>query len=635
MKKTKPMPDRDWAISGKRPVVPKLLGVSWCLLWLGLLQPGLVQATTFQGTNSAQITINDATADNQGNITFGAATPYPSTIAVSGLTGEVSHVSVTLWGLYHTSCGDISILLVPPDRSNCVVLMSEAGGYELGSPPIGTVSVSQLTFDDAATTRFYTIGKWWAITNGTYQPTDAASSNYFVLPAPPGAYSTIYSNYNTQLGGLNGINPNGTWSLYVQDESPGDTGAITNGWSLTVETAFGISGTTTAYGSDTGVPGVKLTVTGNTNTAGFTSPNGTYQVLVRQGGTYSVTASKSDDLPPNNGVTTFDLLLIRQHLANSLLLDSPFKLLAADANGSGSVTTDDLLPLRQLILGNTTNLPAGLWKFVPANYVFPDPKKPWGAPATLSFTNVVGNVGNQDFIAIKVGDVNGSWGLPATNTSGPVVEFSLPNLNAQPGDSVKVGLNVRAFQAVTSVQFALNWDPSVLQFLGVGDFRLPGLADANLGTNYVADGNLTFSWDDPQLTGVALTNGAALFTTTFRVLGPNGSSSALSLVDSPAPREVTASAALATFNGQDGVINVGSTNLPPPPLITAGFDASKAAFQVSIPTASGATYIIEYTDTLPATTWTVLSTITGDGTIHLATDQTIGNQHRFYRVRVQ
>src|SRR5262249_10941089 len=148
-------------------------------LSLALLQPALGQAATgFQGTNGTRITINDAVVDNQHNVTFTAATPYPSTIAVSGLSGAVSHVTVTLRGLYHTSCGDISMLLVPPDRTNCVVLMSHAGGFELGSPPIGTVSVSQLTFDDAATTKLYTIGKWWAITNGTYQPTDAASSNY-------------------------------------------------------------------------------------------------------------------------------------------------------------------------------------------------------------------------------------------------------------------------------------------------------------------------------------------------------------------------------------------------------------------------------------------------------------------------
>ncbi|HTL54521.1 MAG TPA: cohesin domain-containing protein [Candidatus Limnocylindrales bacterium] len=637
MNKTNPLPERDWPLSGKRHVARKFLGISWCLLCLGILQPGLVRAATgFQGTNSARITINDAVADNQGNVTFTAATPYPSTIAVSGLTGEVSHVSVTLRGLFHTSCGDISMLLVPPDRTNCVVLMSEAGGFELGNPPVGTVSVSQLTFDDAATTKLYTIGKWWAITNGAYQPTDAAASNYFLLPAPAGGYSTIYSNYNTRLSGLNGAAPNGTWSLFVQDESPADTGVITNGWSLTIATAFGISGTVASYGASNLVSGVNLTVSGGTNTTAFTDTNGGYHLLVNQGGTYSVTPSKTNDSPPNDGVTTFDILLIRQHILNSIPLNSAFKLLAADANGSGSVTTADILPIRQLVLGNTTNLPAGLWKFVPASYVFPDPKSPWGAPNSLSFTNVLGNIPNQDFVAIKVGDVNNSWSpQPVAHVLGSPVQFKLPNLSAQPADTINTALKVGGFQAVTSVQFTMQWDPLVLQFVGVSQFGLSSLAVDNFGTNHIADGQLTFSWDDPQLLGVTLADDSALFTASFRVVGGNGDSSSLAFVDLPTSREVTVNAQLGTFDGQNGAVTIGVTNAPPSPVLIGAFDASKTSFQLSVLTVSGATYVFEYTDTLPATGWTTLSSFLGDGSVKSASDQNLTNKQRFYRVRVQ
>jgi subtilisin-like proprotein convertase family protein len=208
------------------------------IAFLGLMNPILLHAaaTSFQGTNSAQITIND----NPVSFAYTNATPYPSTIKVSGLTGAVSHVSVTLWGLYHTSSADISVLLVPPDGTNGVVLMSQAGGSDTGDPPEGTVSVTQLTFDDKASTSLYTTGTWWPITNGTYLPTDGAVTNYFLPPAPPGLYSTSYSNYSTTLSGLTGALPNGTWSLYIQDESPGDDGVITNGWSLSITTRVGI-----------------------------------------------------------------------------------------------------------------------------------------------------------------------------------------------------------------------------------------------------------------------------------------------------------------------------------------------------------------------------------------------------------
>jgi subtilisin-like proprotein convertase family protein len=615
----------------KNQALLRMLAILYGLACLGLLNsPFLWAAASFRGTNSAPITINDATADNQGNVTFKAATPYPSTIAVSGLNGVLSHVTVTMWNLGHSSCLDISMLLVSPQGQG-VVLMSQDGGFN-------PISVNNLTFDDSATTSLYHIGPFWQITNGVYRPTDAVVSNYFVTPAPPGPYTNSFqNNYDITLSALNGTNPNGTWSLYVQDESPGDTGGITNGWSLSIATAFGISGTFATYGSSAPVPEVTLTVTGSTNTTGLTSTNGTYQLLVNQGGTYSVAPSKADDVPANDGVTTFDILLIRQHILNTMLLNSPYKILAADANGSGSVTTADILPIRQLVLGNTTNLPAGLWRFVPASYVFPDPKSPWGAPTNLSYTNIVASALNQDFVAIKLGDVNSSWGpspLVQVQGNGPTVDFTLPNLNAQPADTAKVGISVGAFQAVTSVQFTLQWDPAVLEFLGVSDFGLPSLASENFGTNHTSNGQLTFSWDDPQLSGVSLADNASIFSTSFRVLGSQGSSSALAFVDSPTVREVTVNAALGTFGTHNGTISVGVTNIPPP-ILTAGFDPTKTNFQLSIPTVTGVTYVVEYSDLLPAANWSTLSTLLGDGTAQLVTDSTLTNQSRFYRVRIQ
>ena len=44
MKKNNPSPERDWPVLGKPSVVLKLLVVSRCLLYLGLLPPALVPA---------------------------------------------------------------------------------------------------------------------------------------------------------------------------------------------------------------------------------------------------------------------------------------------------------------------------------------------------------------------------------------------------------------------------------------------------------------------------------------------------------------------------------------------------------------------------------------------------------------
>ena len=67
--------------------------------------------------NNSGITINDS----------GPATPYPSTINVSGVTGSVTHVVVRL-RMSHTNPEQVDILLADPSGLRTAMLMSDAGG---------------------------------------------------------------------------------------------------------------------------------------------------------------------------------------------------------------------------------------------------------------------------------------------------------------------------------------------------------------------------------------------------------------------------------------------------------------------------------------------------------------------------
>lgn len=124
-------------------------------------------------------------------------------------------------------------------------------------------------------------------------------------------------------------------------------------------------------------------------------------------GNYSVTPTKDDN--PVNGVSTFDLVLISRHILGLQLLDSPYKMLAADANKNGTITSFDIVELRKLILGLYTELPNNTsWRFIDANYQFPNTNNPfWEAvPEAKSVVSIAKNQLADDFIAIKVGDVN-------------------------------------------------------------------------------------------------------------------------------------------------------------------------------------------------------------------------------------
>jgi len=112
-----------------------------------------------------------------------------------------------------------------------------------------------------------------------------------------------------------------------------------------------------------------------------------------------------------NGVTTLDLALISKHILNLEPFDSPYKMIAADANKSGTITTLDIVVLRRLILGiDTAFANNNSWRFVPKSHIFPNLLNPFSVPFPESAAINVQqtSVNGIQFIPIKVGDVNQS-----------------------------------------------------------------------------------------------------------------------------------------------------------------------------------------------------------------------------------
>jgi uncharacterized repeat protein (TIGR01451 family) len=171
--------------------------------------------SAFAITNQSRITLPDQ----------GAATNlYPSTIFLSGIPGTVKKVAVTLYGVQHTFPDDIDVLLVGP-RGEAVMLLSDAGGG-------GSVSGLTLAFEDGGAI----IPDSGPLTNGTYRPVDYEPGDAL----PPGAPASPYAG---SLGIFNGGSPNGIWSLYVADDTAGDSGRIANGWSLQITTVDPVNAT--------------------------------------------------------------------------------------------------------------------------------------------------------------------------------------------------------------------------------------------------------------------------------------------------------------------------------------------------------------------------------------------------------
>jgi subtilisin-like proprotein convertase family protein len=147
----------------------------------------------------------------------GTAVPYPSDIVVSGVTGTVAKVTVTINGLTHTFPDDLDFLLVGPQGQNAII-WSDAGGG-------GDVTNITVTLDDGAETALPDAGP---LVSGTFQPANY-TPNPDMWPAPAPAPSG-----GSALSIFNGTDPNGTWSLYLVDDATGDLGQISGGWSLTI-----------------------------------------------------------------------------------------------------------------------------------------------------------------------------------------------------------------------------------------------------------------------------------------------------------------------------------------------------------------------------------------------------------------
>ena len=69
------------------------------------------------------------------------------------------------------------------------------------------------------------------LTSTRYAP--AAYGDAYAFPTDVALPSAPYS---ANLAAFEGIDPNGSWSLYAADDSSGDSGSIAGGWTIAITT---------------------------------------------------------------------------------------------------------------------------------------------------------------------------------------------------------------------------------------------------------------------------------------------------------------------------------------------------------------------------------------------------------------
>ncbi|MCB0586036.1 MAG: T9SS type A sorting domain-containing protein, partial [Phaeodactylibacter sp.] len=267
-----------------------------------------------------------------------------------------------------------------------------------------------------------------------------------------------------------------------------------------------------------GVENVEVSLSGPQSLMMLSEVDGTYQFDNLDTG-YDYTLSPYLNTDHRNGISTFDLLIIQQHLLGVQPLDSPYKRIAADANHSGNITTLDMIQIQQLILGEILEFPNNTsWRFVDKAFVFPVPTNPWFTPfpEVISVNNLSYPMMANDFVAIKIGDVNNSavttglMGVDGRSFDGTFY-LEAPQLELKKGEVAAVPFSARELEAIRGCQFTLDFDPGRVELTDVEY----GLADENsIGFHGLADGFLTVSWY--RKGGVSYPEGEPLFTLFFR-----------------------------------------------------------------------------------------------------------------------
>ena len=231
-----------------------------------------------------------------GPITFsgaaGAASPYGSNVTVSGVSGTVSTVTVTInnfkgtQGANGTFIGDLAFLLV--DNMGHEFVLWADSPCDAGT--IGNSSGISFTFSDAGTT--LPTNNYTFLNGGTYKPESdcgrTGGAGPITFPAGPtqpvaAAYATTVGSatFGNVFGGGNNSNPNGTWTLYT-DRHGADTNnpGQFDSWTLTI-TPLTLT-----------TPGISL------------SPSVASPSLTTQSLTFTATVSSSSN-PVTTGSVTF------------------------------------------------------------------------------------------------------------------------------------------------------------------------------------------------------------------------------------------------------------------------------------------------------------------------------------------
>jgi len=334
--------------------------------------------------------------------------------------------------------------------------------------------------------------------------------------------------------------------------------------------------------SGQGVADVQVALTNNVGQA-ISEIDGFYSFdTLTLGLEFDIVPSKTTDILEE--VSTFDIVLINRHILGITDLDSPYKLIAADVNASNSITVFDIVLIQRAILGLNSDFPNNTsWRFIPASYEFPDPTDPFADPLfpeRISLDGFIGNLTNQDFIAVKVADVSSTFvgsllGASETRSNSALV-LNLPNQHFEQGELLDIPITTSNLAEFEGFQMELNFDPNILSLEEFIPAPALAFGTNNYSYKYVQRGKILMTWLAPANTS---TIGNQVFNIRFKARRAGSTKGAIYLSEEFVPSEAyTKDLQISAIN-----FNFEETAIPNFEAITIYPNPSKGLIELQIP----------------------------------------------------
>lgn len=174
---------------------------------------------------------------------------------------------------------------------------------------------------------------------------------------------------------------------------------------------------------------------------------------------YEVSATKNDDIL--NGISTLDLVMIQRHILNVAKFTTTEQMVAGDINSDKKISSTDLVELRKVILGTKPSFDNNQsWRFLDKKTPIVNATNPWPLDEKIDIAQLSGSMSDQNFAAIKIGDVNGNaltnfTGDHAENRSGKRSTLFVEEQEITAGNDYSITLTIKE-QEVLGLQTAIQ-----------------------------------------------------------------------------------------------------------------------------------------------------------------------------------